>query len=63
MQIYKFDCNGHNAPAYGCDKPGDNSGEYVRLDEVLEWLRSQPNDIPATGNEMAEALSHVLERA
>ena len=29
--IYKFDCNGHNAPAYSCNKPGDNSGCYVHL--------------------------------
>ena len=32
MEIIKFDCHGHNAPAYSCNKPGDNSGEYVRAD-------------------------------
>ena len=26
----KFDCNGFNAPAYSCSKPGDNSGFYVQ---------------------------------
>jgi len=26
----KFDCNGFNAPAYSCSKPGDNSGYYVQ---------------------------------
>lgn len=30
----KFDCNGNNAPAYSCSKPGDNSGEYIRSDLV-----------------------------
>jgi len=34
MKIYKFDCNGHNSPAYGCDKPSDNSGEYYRAEDV-----------------------------
>lgn len=29
MKTIVFNCNGHNAPAYGCNKPGDNSGEYV----------------------------------
>jgi hypothetical protein len=35
MKTYKFDCHGHNAPAYGCDQPGDNSGKYVKLEELL----------------------------
>lgn len=34
METVKFDCNGHNAPAYGCDKPGDQSGEYNRKEDV-----------------------------
>ena len=45
MDIYKFDCNGNNAPAYSCDKPGDNSGYYVRFDslkraiqDINEWV-------------------------
>ena len=61
MQIYKFDCNGHNAPAYGCNKPGDNSGEYVRVDDVVAWLISQRNNIPATGVEMAGGFKYALK--
>lgn len=41
-EVIRFDCNGHNAPAYGCNKPGDNSGEYVKADhhaELVEALR------------------------
>ena len=34
MKKYRFDCHGHNAPAYGCNVPGDNSGEYVLYAEV-----------------------------
>lgn len=34
----KFDCKGHNAPAYSCDKPGDNSGEYIQATDVDELL-------------------------
>lgn len=40
VEIFKFDCNGHNAPAYGCNKPGDNSGEYVRLAD-FERIKAQ----------------------
>ncbi|MCG7598829.1 hypothetical protein MHM84_03460 [Halomonas sp. McH1-25] len=29
LKRVRFDCNGNNAPAYGCNLPGDNSGEYV----------------------------------
>lgn len=38
MQKIKFDCHGHNAPAYGCNKPGDNSGEYIRIDDINEIM-------------------------
>lgn len=32
-EAVKFDCNGNNAPAYSCNKPGDNSGEYVKAED------------------------------
>jgi len=57
--IYIFDCNGHNAPAYSCNKPGDNTGSYVHLTdyedlqtqltaarEELERLKNQPCEHP-----------------
>jgi len=34
-KIYRFDCNGGNSPAYGCDKPGDNSGQYYQAEDVV----------------------------
>lgn len=34
MDIFTFDCNKHAAPAYTCNKPGDNSGEYIRLKDA-----------------------------
>ena len=34
MDVIKFDCNSHNAPAYSCNKPGDNSGEYIRFEDA-----------------------------
>ena len=33
MKRIRFDCHGHNAPAYGCNEPGDNSGWYYRADD------------------------------
>ena len=39
METIKFDCNSNNSPAYSCNKPGDNSGEYVPYD-VASAMRS-----------------------
>lgn len=30
LKRVRFDCHGHNAPAYGCNHPGDMSGEYLQ---------------------------------
>lgn len=46
VQKIKFDCNGNNAPAYGCDKPGDNSGVYVQSTDYDELLRER-NELSA----------------
>ena len=32
-EVFRFHCHGRSAPAYNCNKPADNSGEYVRLAE------------------------------
>ena len=60
MEKVKFDCNGWNAPAYSCDKPGDNSGTYVQVtdldDFALEvarefyyWWHNQPGSNTSQG--------------
>ncbi len=46
----RLDCHGRCAPAYGCDRPNDNSGVYVResdyakleheLEEALQEISS-----------------------
>ena len=59
MQIYKFDCNGHNAPAYGCNKPGDNSGEYVKVDDLANMLRSGIADLNDGGEPIAEEAAMI----
>lgn len=46
VQKIKFDCNGNNAPAYSCDKPGDNSGVYVQSTDYDELLRER-NELAA----------------
>ncbi len=32
----RFDCHGRYAPAYGCDRPNDNSGVYVQATDYDE---------------------------
>ena len=47
MKTVKFDCHGHNAPAYGCNLPCDQSGEYLRVNQGQrqDSLRDQLNDL------------------
>ena len=56
--IYKFNANGRNAPAYGCNKPGDNSGEYVRLED-LERLRAE---LDATNEQFNAAINFAIDQ-
>lgn len=34
MNIISFTCHGNSAPAYSCNKPGDNSGDYIKLEDA-----------------------------
>ena len=47
MEIFKFDSKGNNAPAYSCNRPGDNSGEYVPL-ETARIMRNLIVDLQAS---------------
>jgi hypothetical protein len=47
MKVFTFDANGGSAPAYSCNKSGDNSGEYV-LAEDAAAMRSLIIDMQAT---------------
>ena len=47
MEIFKFDSKGNNAPAYSCNRPGDNSGEYVSL-ETARIMRNLIIDLQAS---------------
>ena len=47
METVKFDCKSNNAPAYSCNRPGDNSGEYVHID-VANAMRSLIIDLHST---------------
>ena len=38
MERIRFNCNGHNGPVYGCNKPGNNSGEYVSTKDLAELM-------------------------
>jgi hypothetical protein len=46
METIKFDSKGRSAPAYSCNKPGDNSGEYVSID-TANAMRSLIIDLQA----------------
>ena len=47
METIKFDCHSDHAPAYSCNKSGDNSGEYVRL-ETAKAMHNLIIDLHAT---------------
>jgi len=38
METIKFDCNGNSAPAYSCNKPGDNSGSFCRKEDADDYI-------------------------
>jgi len=40
MEVYKFDCKSNNSPAYSCNRPNDNSGNYYRAKDV-ERLKAE----------------------
>lgn len=40
----------------------DIEGNFIRVEDVVLWLRQQRNDIPATGEEMANGLLWELGR-
>ena len=37
-----------------------NDGEFIRIDDVLDWLSKQRNDIPMSGEEAAGGLAYYL---
>lgn len=39
----------------------DKNGELVYFDDVIEWLRKQRNDVPTTGEEMANGLIYSIQ--
>ena len=39
MKTIKFTCRGNSSPAYSCNEPGDNAGEYVTL-KVAEEMQA-----------------------
>ena len=44
MSIVKFDCNSHCSPAYTCNKPGDNSGSYVKVEDLKQIIEKYHSD-------------------
>jgi len=51
----RFDCHGRYAPAYGCDRPNDNSGFYVQATDYDE-LEAERD---ALKDELEEALQEI----
>jgi hypothetical protein len=59
MSKVRFDCNGHNAPAYGCSEPGDNSGDYYHAADV-ERLEEERDVLRKRIGVLKDVLSRVL---
>lgn len=65
-EVFRFHCHGQSAPAYSCNKPADNSGEYVRLAEH-EALQAECEKLRALLLQSAPIIhahagaSHMLE--
>ena len=58
MDEYVFDCKGNNAPAYGCCRPGDNSGVFVKKDD-LNKLKIEIKDMAVKIRDQATVLMAV----
>ena len=66
MDIIRFDCHGNNAPAYSCNKPGDNTGDYIRLEDAtntdnkrINWMVRYMLD-EGFGEKHLESLQHIV---
>lgn len=59
-EVFRFHCHGQSAPAYSCNKPTDNSGEYVRLSDY-EALQAELEKMkqPVCSSEVEEALEEL----
>ena len=60
MEEYIFDCKGNNAPAYGCCRPGDNSGIYVKKEDV-DALKNKLKGLATKIQDQATVLIAVQE--
>ena len=61
METFIFDCNGNKAPAYGCDKPGNNSGVYVLYHKAIEEMEGKDKRIKELESALAEAAHGMLK--
>lgn len=59
MEKFIFNCNTRNAPAYSCNKPGDNTGAYYRAGDVAEWIDGLKADL-LHAEECGKALEYVF---
>ena len=66
MKTIKFNCRGNNAPAYGCNKPGDNTGEYVSAEvanDLYEALSGYVQMMAVGGGNDPEAIKKAIREA
>lgn len=47
----RFDCHRQSSVAYGCNQPGDNTGEYVQAADAMDVIEA-----------LAEALKAMVDR-
>jgi len=41
MNIYKFSVDQHRGTYYVCNRPGDNSGQYINFDELNNYIQDK----------------------
>jgi len=57
MKTVNFTCHGNSAPAYSCNLPGDNSGEYVSMDtyfQIADKINKEISEIMSNAVSYAE---------
>lgn len=59
-EVFRFHCHGPSAPAYSCNKPADNSGEYVRLIDY-EALQAEREKLQAEYEQLVSYTKNGIE--
>ena len=62
MKLYKFDCEGRHAPAYGCSQPGNNTGHFIPASEFARLLNNWGASLREGGHGVAQNVASEMYR-